>query len=69
MEPTMDFSPGGHLPLQPHNGTQLGGQTSPQVGGLEKFLLFRSSEALAQLPREVMESPLLEVLRTTEMWH
>ena len=34
-----------------------------QVGYLEKFLLIKSSDAVAQLPREVVESPSLEVLQ------
>ena len=34
-----------------------------QVGYLEKFLLRKSSEAVAQLLREVVQSPSLEVFR------
>jgi len=34
-----------------------------------KFLLQKSGDAVAQLPREVVGSPSLEVFRTVEMWH
>ena len=35
----------------------------------QELLLTESGDAVAQLPREVVGSPSLQVLRNVEMWH
>ena len=51
----------------PHNlggdGLKLNQRRLDQVGYSETFLLRKSSAAVAQLPREVVESPSLEVFQ------